>query len=445
MTGGLRRNLRSLARREQGMALPTALFALIAAFALGTAAILSSVDVQQGERGDMGRKDSIAAADAGANVALLRLNRFQDKLTEATPCVGPAGEAQTPTGGWCPATPVESLNKGASFTYQVSAFNKFGSIKVISIGTAAGESRRVEVGLFSLNGQKIFGDEHLIGKENIEFKGNPTIDTDIGTNGNVEGIGNPHLCGNIRHGIGKEAPEPECHGEIYEGEKELPPVTLPEDAGIANCRLTDTCPLGEKDPFIASNGREERTSKEPFESKTRDINVGSNKTLTMGGTDYLACSLSLGANASLIMAATTHVRIYIDTPENCGLSAGANQVDINGTAQIQSTGNVEGEQHVLEIFVLGSPTIPTDVLLSGTSSSIKDEVIIYAPYSEITVQGNAEFVGMLAGKKLNVHGNPTFTAAEGVEQPNETIQSLWERTHYVECTGATASPPDANC
>ena len=25
------------------------------------------------------------------------------------------------------------------------------------------------------------------------------------------------------------------------------------------------------------------------------------------------------------------------------------------------------------------------------------------------------------------------------------FMSLWERTHYVECTGASASPPDANC
>ena len=72
------------------MALPTALFAMIASMALASAAVVASVDVQQGTTRDHGSKEAIAAADAGANVALLRLNRFQSKLSAATPCVGPA-------------------------------------------------------------------------------------------------------------------------------------------------------------------------------------------------------------------------------------------------------------------------------------------------------------------------------------------------------------------
>src|SRR5258705_5776891 len=89
--GRVRARLRLLLRSESGMALPTALFAMIASMALASAAVLSSVNVQQGFGRDHDSKEAIAAADAGASVALLRLNRFQSKLTAATPCVGSTG------------------------------------------------------------------------------------------------------------------------------------------------------------------------------------------------------------------------------------------------------------------------------------------------------------------------------------------------------------------
>jgi hypothetical protein len=85
----LRRRMLLLARSERGMALPFALFALIASFALASAAVMSSVDAQQGTKRDHDSKEAIATADAGASLALLRLNRFMPSLSVAKPCVGP--------------------------------------------------------------------------------------------------------------------------------------------------------------------------------------------------------------------------------------------------------------------------------------------------------------------------------------------------------------------
>ena len=85
------------------MALPTALFAMIASLALASAAVLSSVNVQRGTARDHDSKEAIAAADAGASIALLRLNRFQSKLSPTNRCVGPAGESlaeSTEFPGW---------------------------------------------------------------------------------------------------------------------------------------------------------------------------------------------------------------------------------------------------------------------------------------------------------------------------------------------------------
>lgn len=70
--------IRDLRRNERGIAVPTALMALVASFAIASVAVMSTVDVQQGTKRDHDSKEAIAAADAGANIALLRLNRYDD-------------------------------------------------------------------------------------------------------------------------------------------------------------------------------------------------------------------------------------------------------------------------------------------------------------------------------------------------------------------------------
>ena len=214
--GKARARARLLARSESGMAVPIALAALVASFALASAAVLSSVDVQMGSHRDQDAKSAIAAADAGASLALLRLNRFQSSLTEATPCVGPAGEAQTEaTAGWCPATTVETVG-GATYSYQISAYKKGTELSVVSTGTSGEVSRRVDVGLISVNGKNVFADEHLIGQDDIHIKGNVNVETDLGTNGTIEKDGSSAVvCGNIRHGVGQTQDwTPDCGKEV---------------------------------------------------------------------------------------------------------------------------------------------------------------------------------------------------------------------------------------
>src|SRR3954447_20080115 len=119
--------VRGLRRDQRGIAVPTALMALIASFALASAAVMSTADVQQGTKRDHDSKEAIAAADAGANIALLRLNRYLPSLTAATPCVGPNGESQTAAGGWCPSTATEKVG-GATYSYRISTFTESGTI-----------------------------------------------------------------------------------------------------------------------------------------------------------------------------------------------------------------------------------------------------------------------------------------------------------------------------
>jgi hypothetical protein len=430
------------------MALPTALFAMIASMALASAAVLSSVDVQQGFSRDHASKEAIAAADAGASVALLRLNRFQSKLTAATPCVGPAGETLLSSAGWCPATTAEKVGD-ATYTYRVSAYAGTGTYNVIAVGTSGTVSRRVDVGLVSYNGKNIFADEKLIGQDGIELKGGVTVKTDIGTNGNIELNSEngkaPILCGDLRHGLGKSAPTPKCNGSVEEGEKNLPSITLPSNISTenSNCRLVPKCSSkSEVDTYTTCKGKKceevKRTKTEPWDAEHKNINIPNNSTLSMGGRDYLVCGIFV--NGELIMNAGSEIRIFVDTPEHCGLKAGATQIKFTSTAIISSTGyNAQNGYKIPGIYVLGESKIE----LSGSSGT--NEVMIYAPKSEIDLGGNATYQGMMAAKKMVLHGNPTFESDANIKEPAIAFASLLARTRYVECIGATATPPNANC
>jgi hypothetical protein len=315
----------------------------------------------------------------------------------------------------------------------VSAYSKTTSqINIVSWGTSGSVSRRVNVGLKTSSGKNVFADEKLIGENQIELEGGPVIKTDLGTNGNIIGSGGPKICGDERHGIGKTAPTPEC-GEVLEGNKTLPGIVPPENIATINenCRLTRSC--SDKTLF-------DTYSKQGVSPLTgRNLEVASSQTLTMGGKLYFVCELNI--KGSLYMPATAHVQIYVDTPEHCGMKPGDTQVNIGAGAVIESTNPpTSGTYDVPQIYVLGAGAVK----LVGTPSG-ENEVIIYAPYSDIDLGGNATWYGMLAGKTLKIHGNPVVSADPHIKEPQLTFAGNFQRTRYVECVGAIASPPDASC
>ncbi len=431
------------------MALPTALFAMIASLALASAAIMSSVDVQQGTGRDHDSKEAIAAADAGASLAMLRLNRFQDNLSFANPCAGPAGEAQAVSGGWCPSTAAETVGN-AVYAYRISAYNGTGTLKVIAVGTSGTVSRRVEVGFYSNNGRNPFADEKLIGQDDIKLIGGVNIRTDVGTNGDVtlnsENGKSSVICGDIRHGVGKKAPTPDCSKEKTEGERSLPLVSPPENiaAENSNCRLAVTCsPKTQVDTYTKITGKKEtagtRTSTQPWDAGHTTINIPNNSRLSMGGRDYYVCGLFV--NGELIMNAGSELRIFVRTPEECKLSSGATQVEFTANASIVSTGYnpSQGTYTIPGIYVMGESTVK----LSGNSGT--NEMMLYAPLSNIEMKGDATYKGMIAGKSISIRGNATIESDPNIKEPDISESSLLSRTRYVECTGASASPPDANC
>lgn len=453
------------------MALPTAIFATVAAFGLGSAAVVASVDSQRGTARDEGSKGAIAAADAGANVALLRLNRYSTALTTSLPCLGlSSGGTLVLTGadpaapGWC--APVTGSVGNATYSYRVTASPPLLSgamMTVVSTGITDEVSRRVAISLKGTDVGGAVATDGLIGQDSINLTGNADVHVNIGTNGSVTSTGNAVVCGNIRHGVGQGwDPSPnnhphQCSGYgVTEGNVSLPPVSsfIPSDIAtnnsnyrLATCTKAATAttaavPLGcQSDTFSGE------WKNSPWDSASRTISLngkfkGEELTLTLGGADYFICQLKL-TGGHLIMASKSHVRIFFDTPEHCGLSSGAAQISVTGNGTIEATG-FEASLEAPGFYLLGSPTIPTTVKLAGNGGT--NHLLVYAPSSNVSISGNANYVGAIIGKTIDDSGNGAITQPQGYKGPNVGGAILFARQSYVECTGAgTAALPSSGC
>lgn len=459
--------IRDLRRSERGMALPTAIFAMVASMGFAGAAVMSSVNAQQGSHRDSDSKSAIAAADAGANVALLRLNRYASAFSGTSPCLAVNNGTLSLSGiqpdGWCP--PIEGTVGDSSYVYRSTPAAGAETMSVVATGTSDAVSRRIAVTYDTTPPGSALGKEGMIGEEDLQIDNNGDARVSVGSNGQVHVENNGNVCGNIRTGIGQGEPDmddqaTQCQGyQQTEGNVSLPPVSsfMPTDLDepdnnnsnyrLVTCtKLTSTIRQPEGCQLDTYTGKWKST--EPFNSglSIRAIYVANNSTLTLGGGDYFICKLTVKNNGSLVMAEGAQVRIFFDTPENCGLDPGDKQIDINNNADVIATGYQPeiGKFDLPGFYVMGSESYSTTIEISPNSGSF--EMVLYAPNSHILIKNNAIVTGVVAGRTVHLE-NSIMRQDDGFNPPEIGGATIYERQSYVECTGVPAAgeAPNASC
>jgi hypothetical protein len=453
------------------MAVATALVAMTIAFTFASAAVVYSVNTQRGTVRDHDTKEAIAAADAGANVALMRLNQFSKAVNTASPCIGMSGTTLVVTkaevDGWCPQ--INGTVGKATFSYRVgpsTAACTESTSCVVAVGTSDGVSRRVEVNLGTTSVGGAFSRAGVIGNDDIVLDNNADIRVGVGTNGNVKLSNGASICGDIRYGTGKkltfENSSSQCSGYVKgEGNETLPQVSSFMPSTIytenSNFRLlmcttetsTTKLPTGcQSDSYTKSWG-----TTVPWNPSltAKTIEPAQNSTLTLTGGDYLICRLYLGNNSHLIMGAGAAVRIFFDTPENCKMQSGEAQILVENNADITSSGYQVGESKysLPGLYVTGSSTIATKIIFSNNSNGQNQEstnqFVLYAPNSNVYLENNVTIKGAIAGKTVYLSNHAKVIQDEGFKPPALGGSNLFTRQSYVECIGATASPPNASC
>jgi hypothetical protein len=108
----LRRILIELARSERGIALPMALMITVIAMGFAAVPVVASINAQSGDSHNQGGNEALAAAEAGAELAMLRQSRG---LEDEDGCLE---ETSRQPSGWCSPTASAPIG-AATFSYQV--------------------------------------------------------------------------------------------------------------------------------------------------------------------------------------------------------------------------------------------------------------------------------------------------------------------------------------
>jgi Tfp pilus assembly protein PilX len=429
---------------ERGYALPTVLMVIVIGFLFSTAAVIASVASQDSSSRDQDSKVAFATADAGVQQALFRQNKVS--TTAAAPCVvnqsGTFTAGAASADGWCPA--LTASVGGAAFSYRVKPPTDVvvngqtrRQTSIVSTGTVDGVSRRVSMVASSVSGSGIFGNERAVGIDylNVGTGNGKGIFTDSGSNGDVTATNATTICGNIRYGVGHQfvGADHQCAGyQVNSGNSSYPVVDIsPYLTNNSNARL--------------SNGQDTITGSVSWNPTTKTLDMQGNSSVTLGGTlPYVFCTLTMNGNSDLIMPTGANAKIYFNSPEACGLSSPAQQIDITGNSSIVATGwdPAHGLFELPGIFMVGSSSSSCSVNMTGSAKA--NEFVIYAPRCSVTVDGSSDYWGAILGKSLDVSGSAKVFSDINMPNPQVSVVMVYQRDRYVEC-GPAGTTPDANC
>jgi len=448
---------------EAGFAVPTVMLMTVAGMGIASVGVMASIQGQSGTVRDQGSKTALAVAESGVDQALLHYNR-------GTPPCTPGVE-----GEWCGPVTGMAVNGGAvAYWARLAAGEECGvgneveCVEIVAEGSVGGVTRRVDVFASTLpteesTGGGPFASAGVLSLEDMTLDSNSKIHTGTATNGNLELSSNAKQCGQASVGVGKgmslkgnaayysDAKCKTASSTVLQQELTLPLVNQGDaatnnDNGRFFAEDTVSGNLG----HACWNGFKANGSS-TSNCGARELKVEHNSSLTLGGSVYSFCKLTLLSNSAIYVAAGEQVTIYFDSPENCGYSSTTTQLDLRSNSRITPAG---ADPLSLAMLFVGSDSVDTRVQLNSNTSvngPCEQNFVVYAPRSDIDLDSNSKFCGALAGRSVHLDSNSEVWNASGTESftlPGLEIPETaahYTPYRFVECSAVAASPPDAGC
>ncbi len=464
-------------RGEDGFALPTVFFIMIAALAVVTVGVMSTINTERGTVRDQQTKAAVQLAQAGVDEAVLQYNRLTP--SPANRC-SPVTSSLPDANGWC-RVPAQQLN-GGTFSYyvQVPAVDGLGkfvagpdgniTLRVVGVGTMGTTTRRVLVDVKSLGSQP-FPDDYVVKSAgNITLNGNAEIHAGTATNGGVSIASNAKVCGPVSVGVGQTV---SGSGSLYNDTACTQQSTSYNQQSL-NLQPLGAVPSTSNDDFLFSKdlvsaGNKSKACFDGHDGNgapstacfNRRLDLQQNTSVTLTGSVYVLCKLTMSSNTSLVVPSDKAVEIWFDSPEHCAdtrdpsclpnSTAPCVQLDMSSNSRI--TSNSTNPSDVRLLFV-GSATRPSTVNLASNTdanAACQQNMILYAPLSDVFIKGGntnsgSTYCGALAGRTVSLDSNVVLTAG----RHDLTLQSTYpyyQPTQFVECPAAPASAPnfDSGC
>jgi len=176
----------------------------------------------------------------------------------------------------------------------------------------------------------------------------------------------------------------------------------------------------------------------------RHLDLSQNTAITLGGSKYSFCKLTMSSNTSLLISAGHSAVIYFDSPEHCGYPDNTTQLSMASNTRISSN-----DGSPVQLMFVGSPNLHTTILMNSNTdinAACVQNFVVYAPLSDITMNSNSTYCGGLAAKSLHLDSNAdirTNAASQGFIVPPTAAHFTVDR--FVECSANTAIPANSGC
>jgi Tfp pilus assembly protein PilX len=462
-------------RSEDGVAMPVMTWMLVVVSLLVTGFFTVSLQLSDTTNEDRSSKRALAAAEAGLQTAVYRLNQLpvgDSQCLADAPATPGAGSECTPSSSY-------SLGDGATFTYYVTQTfaNQAAGAScvtlpnqvsvdtdrcVTAIGTVNGVSRRVQARVTNLPGPPTFNQVGVLGRTQVFLGNSSEVKSDVGTNGNAHfgnsaktfELTNIDVEGAVLRGPGSTYTT-EGSGQVVAGGQVFVPAFEFPSIDFA---AAQTAALNLKTPPPT-------WTKPGYNSTTKQWTVSGTQTLDHG--TYLFCRLHLNDGAKLKFHGTQPTKVYIDSPTRVG-SPCYGQGDPAGTFTADNSNeiNIEaGKEHLVDFFVGGTPWNGTRSRYSWCSpagsppkneecrsdvvmdNSVKIKASVYAPTTTVEANNSVEWTGAIGADKIRFNNSVKFELTGAVKDRPSGSQGAALRTAWGECRPdpAQVSNPESGC
>lgn len=476
--------MRQLLRSEDGVALPVASGMLMVVSILVVGFFAVSMRVNDTSVESRSSKRALAAAEAGLQTAVYRLNLLsQSAAANAANCLTTTWVA--PTAGECTGQP-ESIGNGASYTYYVTPATTAGSAGCVtlsgvatsatdrcitSVGTVNGVSRRIQTRVVQQPTTTIpdFNSVGLVGKSLVYAWNSVKMSSDVGSNTRVEFQNSIEVSDNDAINVdgkvmlltgGQYVP-----GNSVTVEGGTQTVTTPFDLPVPDFEAVESLDVNDNENLTTDLGS-------AWNSTTRRINLTSGERTIRPGT-YHVCGVHLGNSVKLKFSHTggARTKIFVDSPSRTGSEACAGQADPAGTFTADNSVEINKEsserEELLDIYMYGTAhndtrnrySWCTDLNNGGLPGECQSDFMldnsvlfygsVYAPNSTVQAHNSVQLWGSIAADKIRFYNSIVFNLTGPViDKPAETgATGAATRRGWGECRPerTTPSDPESGC
>lgn len=445
--------LLTLLRRHDGVAMPVVIGTLTITAGLAASTYAVSVEGQHASARDRDSKRALAAAEAGLQMAFLKLSEVRptDSQCVTVAAVAP-GTANYPEGngtaapGECPSV-TGQMGNGARYTYVIATPasgtcptvpGKVASAKdrcVTSTGVVNGVQRRLQAKMLYIPPFKPFAEAGLIARDSVVIRRDDvSVLTTVGANGSVSVSHGAQVTGGITVG-------PTGSWSFSNGGSSTQPAGYRDDP----YEFADVNGLYAE--AKTTNNNAALTSSGFYSSGGRAFSMGNNTSLTIPAGTYSFCSFLMQNGAKLRVPAGQVVKIFIDSPnrQGSGCPSGTGTYRQENATEVNREYGPDPAQ--LELYAYGRSGESTSNASIWLGNAAWLYAGIYAPDASLSLVNGGSVIGAATVKSAQIENNSDFVWDNRVI--NKTIPGTGQTDSlgWTECANkpTAATDPESGC